>query len=100
MQNEKNKLFVSNLAYSIGDQQLLDLFAEIEGINVVEAKVIVDRMNDNRSKGFGFVTVETDEMAQAAIEAMNGKEVEGRAIFVNIAKPQEKRNDRFERSYR
>jgi len=99
MQNEKNKLFVSNLAYKIDDEMLSSMFSEIEGVVVVEAKVITDKFNDGRSKGFGFVTLETDEMAEIAIKEMNGKEVEGRQIFVNLARPQEKR-DGFNRGGR
>jgi len=99
MQNEEqNKLFVSNLAYTIDDDMLLSIFSGIEGVEVVEAKVIVDKFNGGRSKGFGFVTLATPEMAQIAIDATNNKEVEGRQIFVNIARPQEKRTDRNDRS--
>lgn len=94
MTDEKNKLFVSNLPYSVDDDTLLNLFAGIEDVEVVEAKVIVDKFNNGRSKGFGFVTVATPEMAQKAITEMNGKEVEGRQIFVNVARPQEKRDNR------
>jgi RNA recognition motif-containing protein len=96
MQEQKNKLFVSNLAYSIDDDALMQMFDEIENVEVVEAKVITDKFNDGRSKGFGFVTLSTDEMAEIAIKEMNGKEIEGRQIFVNIARPQEKR-DSFDR---
>lgn len=96
MQEQKNKLFVSNLAYSIDDDALMQMFSEIEGVEVVEAKVITDKFNDGRSKGFGFVTLSTDEMAEIAIKEMNGKEIEGRQIFVNVARPQEKR-DSFDR---
>lgn len=98
MQEEQNKLFVSNLSYSVDDDMLLSIFTDIEGIEVVEAKVIVDKFNNGRSKGFGFVTLATAEMAEAAIAATNGKEIEGRQIFVNIARPQEKRTDRNDRS--
>lgn len=97
MQEQKNKLFVSNLAYSIDDDMLLKMFSDVEGVVVVEAKVITDKFNDNRSKGFGFVTCETEEMAEIAIKEMNGKEVEGRQIFVNVARPQEKRDNSFSR---
>lgn len=93
MEEQKNKLFVSNLAYSIGDDELLKIFSEIEGVTVIEAKVITDKFNNNRSKGFGFVTCETDEMAEIAIKEMNGKEIEGRQVFVNVAKPQVKRDN-------
>ena len=94
MQNEKNKLFVNNLSYDVDDQALEAIFAEVEGVKVVEAKVIVDRYNEGRSKGFGFVTLENEEMEQACIAELNGKEVAGRQIFVNVAKPQEKRDNR------
>ena len=92
MQNEKNKLFVNSLPYDVDDEALLKIFSEVEGVKVVEAKVIVDKFNDGRSKGFGFVTLETEEMAQTCITELNGKEVAGRQIFVNVAKPQEKRD--------
>ncbi|HLC44119.1 MAG TPA: RNA-binding protein [Patescibacteria group bacterium] len=93
---QKNKLFVSNLAYSVDDNALLEMFSGIEGVTVVEAKVITDKFNNNRSKGFGFVTCETDEMAEIAIKEINGKEIDGRQIFVNVARPQVKR-DNFDR---
>ncbi|OQA03913.1 MAG: RNA recognition motif [bacterium ADurb.Bin400] len=90
---ENNKLYVGNLPYTIDDDALANLFAGIEGVEVAEAKVIIDKFS-GRSKGFGFVTVANDEMAQVAITAMNGKEVEGREIVVNIAKPMTNRDDR------
>ncbi len=93
-EEEQNKLFVSNLSYSIDDDMLLDIFTGIEDIEVVEAKVITDKFNGNRSKGFGFVTLADASMTEIAIKSTNGKEVDGRQIFVNVAKPQEKRNDR------
>ena len=112
-EEQKNKLYVGNLAYTIDDTKLSEIFSEVEGVVVVEAKVIVDKFNSGRSKGFGFVTVETPEMAEIAIEKLNNTEIEGRQIFVNVARPQEKRtggfgggNDRggdrdnFRRSYR
>lgn len=92
MQNEKNKLFVNNLSYDVDDEALEKIFSDVEGVKVVEAKVIVDRYNEGRSKGFGFVTLETEEMAQTCITELNGKEFAGRQIFVNVAKPQEKRD--------
>ena len=110
MEEQKNKLFVSNLTYEIDDDGLSAIFTAIEGIQVVEAKVIVDKYNGGRSKGFGFVTLDTPEMAQQCITELNGKEIDGRQIFVNVARPQEKRDDRggsndrrpnnFNRSYR
>lgn len=96
----QNKLFVGNLSWGVTDESLRAIFAEIG--EVVEAKVIVDRMK-NRSKGFGFVTMATEELAQAAIDQLNGKEVDGRAINISIAKPpredggfrNDRRNDRY-----
>ena len=91
----QNKLFVGNLSWGTTDESLLTIFSEIG--EVVEAKVIVDKFK-NRSKGFGFVTMATEELAQAAIDQLNGKEVDGRAINVSIAKPPREdggfRNDR------
>jgi RNA recognition motif-containing protein len=94
MTEESNKLYVGNLAYSIGDEQLSQIFSEVEGVKVTEARVITDRVT-GKPRGFGFVTVENNEMAQKAIEAMNEKEVEGRKIIVNIARPQRKDRRRY-----
>ena len=80
------KLYVGNLAYSLGDAELEQLFAA-HG-TVQSAKVIVDR-DTGRSKGFGFVEMGSDQEAQAAISALNGKEVDGRALTVNEARPRE-----------
>lgn len=82
------KLFVGSLPYSITDQQLQDLFAAIG--KVISATVIIDRAS-NRSKGFGFVEMESDEEAQEAIKQLNGKEIEGRTITVSVARPREDR---------
>jgi len=86
-QEDKSKLYVGNLPYSVDDNELSRIFSEVEGVKVVEAKVITDKYNPNRSKGFGFVTCETPEMADAAIKAMNGKDVGGRSLTVNVARP-------------
>lgn len=89
---QKNKLYVGNLAYGVDDAMLEKVFSEVEGVEVVEAKVILDKMSEERrSRGFGFVTVEKDEMAEIAIKELNGKEIEGRQIFVNVARPQKNR---------
>lgn len=85
------KLFVGSLPYSMNDQQLQDLFASCG--TVVSAKVIIDR-DMNRSKGFGFVEMSTEEEAKKAIDTINGKEVDGRTITVNEARPQEPRGPR------
>lgn len=78
------KLYVGNLSHGIDDSGLQDIFEPHGG--VVSAKVIMDR-DTGRSKGFGFVEMETEEEAQAAIEALHSKEVEGRALTVNVARP-------------
>jgi RNA recognition motif-containing protein len=82
------KLYVGNLTYGITDSTLQQIF-EAHG-TVQSAQVIMDR-DTGRSKGFGFVEMGSDQEAQAAIAAMNGKEVEGRALTVNEAKPREDR---------
>lgn len=83
------KLFVGGLPYAVTDDQLREIF-EAAG-TVTSAKVIVDR-ETNRSKGFGFVEMSSDEEAKAAIEKLNNKEVDGRAITVNEARPQAPRS--------
>ena len=82
------KLYVGNLTYDVTDATLEQLFAA-HG-TVQSAQVIMDR-DTGRSKGFGFVEMKTDQEAQAAIAAMNGKEVDGRSLTVNEAKPREDR---------
>jgi RNA recognition motif-containing protein len=83
------KLYVGSLAYSIDDTKLKDLFAPVG--TVVSAQVIMDR-DTNQSKGFGFVEMSSDEEAQKAIKELNGKEVDGRTIMVNEARPKEDRS--------
>ena len=85
-----NKLYVGNLPYSITSDILGEMFAEFG--EVVSANIIIDK-RFNRSKGFGFVEFKTDEEAAKAIEAMNGKDNEGRAMVVNVARPMEPRTD-------
>ncbi len=82
------KLYVGNLTYGVTDSQLEQMFAA-HG-TVQSAQVIMDR-DTGRSKGFGFVEMGSDQEAQAAIAAMNGKEVDGRSLTVNEAKPREDR---------
>lgn len=86
------KLYVGNLPFSVTESSLNDLFAP-HG-TVESCRLITDR-DTNRSKGFGFVEMSTDDEAQSAIEAMNGKEVEGRALTVNEARPQAPRSGGF-----
>jgi RNA recognition motif-containing protein len=82
------RLYVGNLPYSVDSSELQDLFSQ-HG-TVTSAQVLSDR-DTGRSKGFGFVEMDTDEAAQAAIEALNGKEMGGRALTVNEARPREER---------
>ena len=82
------KLFVGKLSFDTTNDSLHDLFAQ-HG-TVASAQVIMDR-DTNQSKGFGFVEMEDKAAAQAAINALDGKEFEGRVIVVNIAKPREDR---------
>jgi len=93
-----SKLYVGGLAYSVTEKELEELFAA-QG-NVVSAAVIKDR-DSGQSKGFGFVEMSSDEEAQAAIKELNGKELSGRAIMVNEARPQVDRRsgDSFKKSY-
>jgi len=81
-------LYVGNLSYDVNDSMLEQLFGEHGTVD--SAKVIMDR-DSGRSKGFGFVEMGTDEEAQAAISALDGKECEGRNLKVNEAKPRENR---------
>jgi RNA recognition motif-containing protein len=79
-----NKLYVSNLAFSMRDADLLAAFEPFG--EVVSAKVIVDR-SSGRSKGFGFIEMATDEQGQNAIVGLHGKEVCGREIRVAVSTP-------------
>jgi cold-inducible RNA-binding protein len=83
-----NKLFVGSLAYSVTDDQLKDFFSAVG--TVQSANVITDR-DSNRSKGFGFVEMSTDEEAAEAVKQLNGKDLEGRAVTVSEARPREER---------
>jgi RNA recognition motif-containing protein len=78
------KLYVGNLSFGMTDSDLIKLFEPHGGVESVQ--VIIDRQT-GRSKGFAFVEMKTDQEAQAAIAALNGKEVEGRAQTVNEARP-------------
>lgn len=83
-----NKVYVGNLSWGIRNDKLQEIFSEFG--EVVEARVITDRVT-RRSKGFGFVTFSSDEDAAKAISAMDGKEIEGRALKVNEAREMEPR---------
>lgn len=85
------KLFVGSLAYSVRDEELEEFFKTVG--TVVSAKVIMDR-ETNRSKGFGFVEMSSDDEAKAAVEKLNNQELSGRAIIVSEARPQAPRENR------
>src|SRR5216117_3893909 len=84
-----NKLFVGNLSFNTTENDLQDAFAA-HG-TVVEANLMMDRAT-GRPRGFGFVTMSTEEEAQKAIEALNNATVDGRNLTVNIARPREERS--------
>ena len=89
------KLYVGNLSYTTTDDSLRDAFSQSG--EVASATVMVDRMT-GRSRGFGFVEFNSDEEAQAAISTWNGKDLDGRALRVNEARPLEDRPRREFRS--
>jgi cold-inducible RNA-binding protein len=84
-----NKLFVGNLSFNTTESQLRDAFSE-HGV-VAEVNLMMDR-ETGRPRGFGFVTMNTAAEAQAAIEGMSGKSLDGRDLTVNIARPREERS--------
>lgn len=83
-----NKLYVGNLSYNTTENQLQDAFGA-HGV-VSEVNLLMDR-DTGRPRGFGFVTMSNDEEAQAAITALNGANLDGRDLTVNLAKPREER---------
>jgi len=83
-----SKLYVGNLSFQTTSDQLEDLFGEFG--TVVSASVITDR-ETGRSRGFGFVEMDSPEAAESAIDAIHGSEQDGRTLTVNIAKPRENR---------
>ncbi len=85
------KLYVGNLSYGTTDSDLRAMFEEFGAVE--SAQVIMDR-DTGRSKGFGFVEMGRDQEAQAAIQSLNGKEIDGRALTVNEARPREDRGGR------
>ena len=83
------KLYVGNLPYEVGDNELKDMFSKAG--EVASAVIILDKMNRNRSKGFGFVEMTNDAEADSAIDMFNGKDFGGRSLTVNEARPMERR---------
>jgi len=86
--SQNSKLYVGNLNFKTTDESLGEAFRAYG--NVVRATVVMDR-ETGRARGFGFVEMGSDEEAQAAIDAMNGAMLDGRAIQVNVARPREDR---------
>lgn len=84
----ESKLFIGSLSWGVSDDTLKEAFSQAG--TVVSATVIIDRMS-GRSKGFGFVEMATPEESQAAIDMWNEKELDGRKIIVNEARPREER---------
>lgn len=82
------RLYVGNLPYSASEQDLTEKFG---AFGVVESATLITDRNTGRSKGFGFVEMGTDTEAQAAIDAINGTDYDGRPVTVNEAKPMQKR---------
>jgi len=81
-----NKLFVGNLSFNTTENDLQDAFA-VHG-TVLEANLMTDRAT-GRARGFGFVTMSTEEEAQKAMAALNGANMDGRNLTVNVARPRE-----------
>ncbi len=82
-------IYVGNLSFDVTEAQLQEAFAAFGAVN--KATVVTDRMT-GRSRGFGFVEMANDDEGKAAIEALNGSELGGRALTVNLAKPKVDRN--------
>ncbi len=80
------KLYVGNLSFNTTEQEVRDLFSQ-HG-NVTEATLIIDKLT-GRSRGFAFVSYDTEEAAQNAIDKLDGQDVDGRKLTVNIARPKE-----------
>lgn len=91
-----NRLFVGNLSFNTTEDDLREAFAA-HG-SVMEINIIMDR-DTGRSRGFGFVTMSTADEAQNAVAALNGREIDGRALKVNVAKPREERGGGGRRDY-
>ncbi len=90
-------IYVGNLAYAMRDDELAGIFGEYGKVDA--ARIVMDR-ETGRSKGFGFVEMPDAAEATAAIEALNGKELNGRKAVVNEARPREARPPRREGNFR
>jgi len=83
-------IYVGNLPWSTTKEELAEIFAVKAGVEIIESRIITDR-ETGRSRGFGFVEVESDEALAKVIETMNGTDFDGREIIVNEAKPRANR---------
>lgn len=88
-----NKLFVGNISWNATQEDLENLFGQVGALE--EVKLVMDRENPSRHRGFAFVTMADEATAQEAIKKLNGYELDGRKINVSIARPKNDRNDRF-----
>jgi len=86
-----NKLYVGGLSFQTTDESLKDFFSQAGTVN--SAKVIIDRMT-GKSRGFGFIEMSSEEEADKAIETLNGKELDGRTLKIDKAKPMQERRPR------
>jgi len=86
-----NKLYVGGLSFQTTDESLKDFFSKAGTVN--SAKVIIDRMT-GKSRGFGFIEMSSEEEADKAIETLNGKELDGRTLKIDKAKPMQERRPR------
>ena len=82
------KLYVGNLPYQIGEAELQELFSQAGSVESVR---VMRDMATGRARGFAFVEMGTDEEAQKAIDGLNGHDMKGRALTVNVARPREER---------
>lgn len=85
------QIYVGNMSYNTSEESLSELFSEYGEVSKV---VLISDRETGRAKGFGFVSMNNDEEAKAAIEALNEKEIDGRTLRVNEAKPREERPKR------
>lgn len=90
---EQKKLYVGNLEYGVTEDSLREFMTE-KGITAKEVKIIVDKYS-GRSKGFGFAEFDTEDQAQAAIDALNEQDFNGRKLIVNKARKMQPRKDNF-----
>ena len=89
-------IYVGNLSYDATEDDLRKAFEEFGA--VASVKIITDRIT-GKSKGFGFVEMDSDDEGQKAIDALNGKEIQGRAVRVNVARPKKEFNKDRKRNY-